>query len=293
MSNFIASYDSFRKSCSVPGMPGSVLNPGRAPWSFLEKSRDMYCQESIGSETSIRPAPRSADGQTKEGRVTILIRLLSEALTEKLKQVAELCGASETRSVLSQTTQRWQNSQKAVGNQYPVPQAELVRKEVIAFLKAGTLTTNIIHKLRFLIGDIGKLVSMVMLVCHGASCIRERTFSILPRDVVSNFLTLGQFLRQASDHEKLAQEAKPFDHTFKGFESEPSVNDQYLQLLEPAFDAALDETQLEVLKNLFILIPAMSLDHIESMRSLKNQYQGSSLNKVMAKIGRASCRERV
>lgn len=282
VSNVIVSAPSLKKCSSTQGISGSVLNPGRAPWSFLEKRREMYYQESIGSETSLRPAPRSSDGNDKEGRVTVLIKLLTEALTEKLKQVAELCGASETRSVLSQTTQRWQNSQKAVGNQYPVPQADLVRKEVIALLKAGTLTTNIIHKLRFLVGDIGKLVSMVMLVYHGATAVREKTFSILPREILCSFVSLGEFLRQVSNYDKLVQEASPFDNTFQGFESKPSVNVQYLQLLEPVFESALDESQLEVLRNLFILVPAMSLDHIESMRSLKNQYQGSSLNKVMA-----------
>lgn len=282
MSNIMASYDSFKKSSSIPQLPGSVLNPGRGPWSFLEKSRELYYQESLGSVTSLQPAPRSVDHQTKEGRVTNLMHLLTNTLKEKLKHVTELCGASETRSVLSQTTQRWHNSQKAVGNRYPVPQAELVRKEVIALLKAGTLTTNIIHKLRFLIGDVGKVVSMVMLLFHGASCVREKTFSILPRDVVSGFVSLSDFLRQISDHEKLVQEASPFDHTFHGFAPRPSINVQYLQFLEPIFEGALDESHLEVLRNLFILAPAMSLDHIESMRSLKNQYQGSSLNKIVA-----------
>ena len=285
VSNFLPNHDSFKRPSSIPGIQGSsVLNPGRAPWSFMEKSHhDLYYQESVGSETSLCPAPRSSDGQDRQGRVTLLIRLLTWALVDKLKQVAELCGASETRSVLSQTTQRWQNSQKAVDNEYPVPQAELVRKEVIALLKAGTLTTNIIHKLRFLIGDIGKVVSLVMLVYHGASCVRELTLSMIPRDVLSNFDSLSDFLRQSAEHERLVQEGRPFDYIFNGFETKPSVHVQYMEMLEPVFASALDEGHLEVLRNIFILTPAMSLDHIESMRSLKNQYQGSSLNKVTAK----------
>jgi len=279
--DLITSHESFKKSSSMPGMSASVFGADRENWEFMKK-RDMYGQGSCGSGTSVVPGPRSADDNYKEGRITNLIQLLTSALKEKLKQVSELCAASETRSVLSQTTQRWHNSQKAVGNQYPVPQAELVRKEVIALLKAGTLTTNIIHKLRFLIGDIGKVVSLIMVVYHAASSVREKTLSLIPRDVLSSHVSLGSFISSVSDHAKLVQEAVPFDATFGGFESKPCVHVQYMQLLEPIFEEALDENKLEVLRNLFILAPAMSLDHIESMRSLKNQYQGSSLNKEIA-----------
>ena len=157
-----------------------------------------------------------------------------------------------------------------------------MRKEVIALLKAGTLTTNIIHKLRFLIGDIGKVVSMVMLMFHGASCVRSKTLSIVPRDILAKFASLSAFLLRVTEHSKIIQEAKPFDYIFHGFVSKPSVRLQFMQILKSTFTSALDESHLEVLRYLFILVPAMSLDHIESMRSLKNQYQGSSLNKVAA-----------
>jgi len=270
--------DSFKKS---PSIPITSLNPDISQWTFLEKSKELSGGVSIGSGNSLRPAT-SAQGLEKDGRITTFMSILKTVLKEKLSEISDLCSASETRSVLSQTSQRWQNSQKAVGYQYPVPQAELVRKEVMALMKAGTLTTNIIHKLRFLIGDIGKIVSMVMLVFHGAASVRDRTFVLFPRDVLLSYSCLTDFLEQISVPEKIYQEGIDIDLTFSGFKPLSSVHVRHMALLEPVFDNALDDHQLEVLRNLFVLAPAMSLDHIESMRSLKNQYQGSSLNKITA-----------
>eukprot|EP00210_Caulerpa_lentillifera_P006984 g6679.t1 len=270
--------DSFKKSSSIPM---TSLNPDITQWTFLEKSKELV-PVSIGSGNSLRPAPNSTYGVEKDGRISSFMSILKNLLKEKLSEIAELCSASETRSVLSQTSQRWQNSQKAVGYQYPVPQAELVRKEVMALMKAGTLTTNIIHKLRFLIGDIGKIVSMIMLVFHGVASVRDRTFVLFPRDVLLSYSCFTDFLEQINSPEKIYHDGIDIDLTFNGFKSRPSVHAKHMVVLEPVFDSALDDHQLDVLRNLFVLAPAMSLDHIESMRSLKNQYQGSSLNKITA-----------
>lgn len=148
----------------------------------------------------------SVHSNSKGDKVSGILNMIKEFLSKKLFEVCELCMYPETRSVFFQATQRWLNSQNAVGNQYPAAQADIVRKEITALMKAGTLSTNPIHRLRFHIMDIGKLVALLLMIFHGAICVRDRALAMLPKEILKSFDSFEEFLISLKMFDKVVNE---------------------------------------------------------------------------------------
>lgn len=66
-----------------------------------------------------------------------------------------------------------------------------------------------------------------------------------------------------------------YDRNLDGLAMKNPLREKFIDMLEEIFKRSIDENKAEHLKSLFIFLPAMSLNHIESMISLKNQYQNT------------------
>ncbi|GMH32306.1 hypothetical protein BSKO_00140 [Bryopsis sp. KO-2023] len=261
---------------AVPSMEGGSNTNENVQWSFLPHLADSRWK---GSGRSLEALTSARQDPFPPGRVSCLVSILKQFIVEKMKELAELCASPETRSVFSQTTQRWHNARKAVAHHYPVAQAEIVRKEVIALLKAGTLSLNPLHRLRFHIVDLGKAVAIVMSLYHALSRFREQTLALLPRDFTLSNDSMGDFLGHIRAPEGVIEVGQDFDSAIAGFGRVSVVGAQYNKTLRGVF-AEGNGAELAgepSLQNLYILAPALTLDHVESMRSLKGQYQGLGL----------------
>lgn len=259
---------------AVASPDGGSYSNDNLQWSFLpqlEESQPQGSGLSMEAMTSARPGP------TPAGRISDLVSIVKGFVVEKMGELGELCSSSETRSVFSQTIQRWNNARKAVGHHYPVAQAELVRKEVIALLKAGTLSLNPLHRLRFHIVDLGKAISIMMSLFHATSRFRECTLAMLPREFTHSNDALCVFLSQIGAPQHVVYMGEEFDAAIDGFERISVVREQYNEMLQSIFMEGNYGELSNSLKYLFILAPALTLDHVESMRSLKGPYQEHGL----------------
>lgn len=275
--DLVSALESVRRavSGSMAASPdGGSYSNDNFQWSFLPKlegSRPQGSGLSMEALTSARP------GSTPSGRVSDLVSIVKTFVVEKMGELRELCSSSETRSVFSQTIQRWHNARKAVGHHYPVAQAELVRKEVIALLKAGTLSLNPLHRLRFHIVDLGKAISIMMSLFHATSRFRESTLAMLPREFTHSNDALCMFLSQIGAPQHVVFMGEEFDAAIDGFERISIVREQYNEMLQSIFMEGNCGELSNSLKYLYILVPALTLDHVESMRSLRGPYQEHGL----------------
>eukprot|EP00803_Ostreobium_quekettii_P010683 evm.model.scf_352.4 EVM.evm.TU.scf_352.4 scf_352:89335-93441(-) len=252
-----------------------LQSPGPSDWTYLREAREISPHESADSQDSGQEGGGPAKPPTaRQLRVSSALRSMTQFLSTKLKDLANLCLAAEARSIISQTTQRWHNSKKAVGNQYPVAQAELVRKEVLALLKAGTLSMNPLQAIRFELVSVGRAVALIMILCQGMAHFGERARSLLPRAIVRSFKTFHDCLSQVQAPEEVLAQGLTFDRSMGPFSRLTPGHTRYLGLLRRAFVAALDDNMLSGMQSLFVLVPALTLDHVDVMRSVKAQQQG-------------------
>lgn len=244
------------------------------PWAFLPKLEDTRFR---GSGQSLEVLTSERQGCLAPSHLSELVSTLRSFMAQKMDELRDLCSSSETRSIFSQTTQRWRNARKAVGHHYPVAQAEIVRKEVIALLKAGTLSLNPLHRLRFHIVDLGKAVSIIISLYHAKSRYRESTLAMLPRGFNNSSNVLSSFLSHLGVPQSVVEVGEEFEAAIDGLERTSIVREQYTAMLQTMGPDYNDVDLFKSLQYLYILAPALTLDHVESMRSLKGHYQGKGL----------------